>query len=669
MDVVGSYAPDAIAAELQDVDLDELRKTQLVALAKYEKHRELRDQARELLAVAEREGRTTSTADRYLHGSDLEQEDVEQLDERELAAVRAVWDSELPLDELILTLPDYDPRAQAGDCYFDEAAALDGIEWYAECCSHIEGEWAGQRFYLEPWQKAFVANLLGWKRPDGLRRYRWTILLIPRKNGKTPLCAGLVLYLLIPDNEPGAQVYAAAGDKEQAALLYRHAKGMVENDELLDDALVIYKAGKSIEYPALGAFLKTLSADAKTKHGQNTHAVFVDELHVQPDANLVETLTSSFGTRRQPVECYMTTRDYGGRPSICNEKHDYARKVAQNLIFDPECLPVLFELRQGKEHEEAGTAEEWDDETAWRRVNPNLGVSVKIDEMRSQARRARFSTRARNTFIRLRLNGATDASFSWIPKVWWDRNIGPWLRTPHDLDRFVEYFGLEDRPCFGGLDASSHKDLSSLELLFPWVSMPDLLPNGDDNPLAGEQCAVVLPFFWCPEARVEERDETDAVSFTTWVEEGWIRTIKGNVIEHEVLRPQVNELNDRFEIRRIYYDRMGVPPLDRWLMDDGIEMIKHGQGMLSMSNPTKMLERLWLQRALVHGGHPVLAWNAANTLVTTDAAENVKPDKKKSEERIDGIVALIMALSAILDEDDDGGFAYNDRGFMGLIDD
>lgn len=460
--------------------------------------------------------------------------------------------------------------------------------------------------------------------------------LVPTHN--TPLCAGIVLYLLVADHEPGAQIYSAAGDKGQAALLFRHAAGMVEADAALSARIVPYYSGKSLEYRASGGFYRALSKEAKTKHGFNSHGVVVDELHVQPNSFLLDALTSSTGTRRQPVVILVTTRDYV-RPSICNEKEGYAEKVAANQIVDPEFLPVIYRAPKDAP---------WDEEATWRLANPNYGISVKPDELAREARKARLNPRARNEFIRLRLCGATQAEVAWIPSELWSACADP-LIVGGDVERWIRELGLEGMKCYGAIDLGAVKDLSAFVLYFP-------------------ECGALLPWFWAPKATAEKREQTEGVSYTAWASEGYITLVPGKKVDFGYVRNAVNDAALRFNIQTIAFDRWAASQLMAELEGEGIDVLGFGQGYKDMTPACRRFEELWLEEdpalRLKHGGHPVLGWNAANVMVETDPAGNLKPSKKKSTERIDGIVASVMAVGSSMVAEPN---AYGDgKGFRSL---
>lgn len=510
-------------------------------------------------------------------------------------------------------IPGYNPWADPGDSHFDEEAAQTAIDFFHEVLQHIEGSLAGSAFKLEPWQQAIVGNLFGWKRTDSMgrevRRYREALIYVPRKSGKTPLAAGIALYCLFCDNEPGAQCYCAAADRDQATYLFRHAKGMIEAEQLLSERCVVYKATRSIALEDDGSGLKVLSADADTKHGGNSHLVIVDELHAQPNRDLVDTLQTSFASanRAQPLLLFITTADFD-RPSICNEKHAYAGKVRDGILSDPAFLPVIYE---------ASIDDDFSDPATWAKANPNLGVSVSAEYMARECKRAQESPAYLNTFLRLHLNVKTQNDVAWVDMSKWDE-CG---KLPVDLA------SLEGRDCWGGLDLSSTTDVSAFVLVFP------------DDP-----GYIVAPFFWIPGDNAIQRERRDRVPYLTWARQGLIELTEGNVVDYDVLRAQIGELSKRFRIKGIMADRWNASQLTTQLMGDGLHVELFGQGYSSMNSPTKELEKLIKSVKLSHGGQAVLRWMASNLTVEVDAAGNVKPSKAKSTERIDGMVALIMAL-------------------------
>ncbi len=531
--------------------------------------------------------------------------------------------------KLLGEIPGYDPFRDAGDCWFDPDAGQRVIDFFHELLTHVKGAQAGKPFRLERWQQAIVANLFGWKRPDGYRRYREAFIFVPRKNGKTPLAAGICLFVLFCDNEPGAEIYSAAADKDQASKLYEYAVGMVRNEPVLQQRARIYEGygQRSIVYDAENSSYKVLSSDAHTKHGGNTHLALVDELHAQPSCDLLDVIETSTASedRKQPLLIEITTSDFE-RESICNEKHAYASNVRDGVINDPTFLPVIYEAPRDADYT---------DPKVWAAANPNLGVSVSREYMERQSRKAKDSPRFRNTFKRLHLNVRTEQAVLWIPMEKWDAITAP-----------VDPEELRGQPCYAGLDLASSSDLTAFTLLFPQ-----------------EDGFKVLPFFWCPADVVEQRKKRERLLYQQWIDRGLIRTTEGDTTDYAVVRRDINELADLYGIQEIAVDRIFQgAQLAGELQGDGFEVISFGQGFLSMAAPTLEFERLIKAGKLEHGGHPVLRWMAAGAAVEEDAAGNIKPTKAKSSRKIDGIVTTIMALGRSMVADIDGGSVYEQRG-------
>jgi len=537
--------------------------------------------------------------------------------------------------KLLMLLPGYDPFAQAGECWFDPDAAERAIN-FIELLKHVEGAKAGTPFLLEPWQKSIIANLFGWKRPDGTRRYREAFIYVPRKNGKTPLAAAICLYVLFADGEAGAQIYGAAADREQAGYLFRHATGMVSRSPVLSKSCQVYTAAKSIVLNAdrASSYL-VLSADADTKHGGNSHLVIVDELHAQPNRELVDVLQTSFASsnRRQPLFLAVTTADWL-RESICNEKYDQACTVRDNHGdeslpgFDASFLPVIYE---------ASGDDDWKSEETWTKANPNLGVSVSLDYLRRECQLAQEIPAKENTFKRLHLNLRTESDVRAIPADLWNPcgfGAEPLAWRAEMLER------MKGRWCTGGLDLASTNDLNALVLLF------------DE-----EKPKVALPFFWVTEAAVERR-RRQRVPYDVWVRQGLLSVCSGNSTDYDRICADVVKLASQYQLRPAgdlgkEYAGCVMLALDRLfqgqqvenrLRDEGLPPVPFGQGFMSMALPTRRLLEHLAERGIDHGNNPVLAWHAGNASTRTDPAGNFKFDREKSGDKIDGIIGLTMAV-------------------------
>jgi phage terminase large subunit-like protein len=471
---------------------------------------------------------------------------------------------------------------------------------------HTKGEWAGHPFVLLPWQRALTERIFGTLQPDGRRQYRRVYLEVPRKSGKSVYAAGIALYLLVADREPGAEIVSAAADRHQAAIVFAQARAMVEANETLRRHVAIYQ--HELVIPASGSRYRVLSADAGTKHGINAHGVIFDELHAQPTRELWDVLTTATGARRQPLILAITTAGFD-KTSICWEVHDYASKVRDGILADDTFLPVIYA---------ADPTDDWTDPASWAKANPSLGHTIKREYLEQECRRAQELPGYQNTFKRLHLNLWTTQEDRWLDIAVWDRGTA---RLPDDS-------ALASRPCWGGLDLASTHDLTAFVLVWP----------REDGGY------YVRPWFWLPAEGLAERSRKDRVPYDVWREQGALRVTEGNVTDYDVIREDLRELAERYQIREIAYDRWNATQLVTQLQSDGAAMVAMGQGFGSLAAPTREVERLVLEGSLQHGGTPVLRWMVGNAAVEQDAAGNRKPSKRKSRERIDGVVALIMAL-------------------------
>lgn len=536
--------------------------------------------------------------------------------------------------ELLALLPGYDCFATAADGdWFDETAAQRIVDFFHECLTHIEGTLAGQPFILEPWQQAALGALFGWKQRDGYRRYRECFLYVPRKNGKTPLVAGIANYVLFCEDEQGQQNICAAGDREQASHLFRHVKGMIENEPLLDKRCTIYKGYGQKSVEAKRGYFKVISADASTKHGGNLHFVAIDELHAQPNRELVDALQTSTASknRPQPLLVCITTADYQ-RESICNEKYERARKIQTGILEDRAFLPILYE---------ADRDDDWTDPKVWHKANPNLDVSVSREYLERECEHAKDSPSYENTFKRLHLNIVTEQATRWLNMDAWDACASA-----------INPDALTGRTCYGGLDLATTTDLASFAMVFP--------PDTDDG------IYQVLCWSWCPKDTAAKRERSGEAPYLTWARKEHIELTPGNVIDYRYIRRRVNELGKLYNIREIGYDPYNAEYLCNQQLgdEDGFVTVPVRQGMLSMSPPTKELEKLILSKQISHGGDPVLRWAVSHLTVRTDAAGNLKPDKEHSTERIDPIVATIIALSRAMVQTEDPASVYEQRGLQ-----
>jgi phage terminase large subunit-like protein len=519
----------------------------------------------------------------------------------------------------------FDPFADTGGARYDHEAAELVVGFFAECLRHQKGELAGQAFVLEPWQADLLRTLWGWRRSDGTRRFREAWIEVPRKNGKSTLAAGIALALLYLDREPGAEIYSAAADREQARIVFEIASGMVSaEDELLRRSTVLRGA---IVYEREGSAYKPISSDAFTKHGLNAHGAVCDEVHAWPSSELFDVLTTSMGARRQPLLVSITTAGFD-RETLAWRKHLYAENVRCGLLSDPAFLPVIYE---------AGERDDWTDESVWARANPGLGTSLSIDYLRRECARAQEVPTYENTFRRLHLNQWTEQDVRWLQIAKWDQAS---IMPPEDE--------LRRRPCWIGLDLASTLDLTAAVQV--WAL--------DDGRFASRA------HFWIPGDNAHERERRDKVPYLTWSRQGFVTLTDGNVCDYERVREDLLQLHRTWNVEGIAIDPWNSRQLSAQLLAEGVNVQEFRQGFASFADPCRQLERLVIAGGLAHGGNPVLRWCASNVAVEIDAAGNMKPSKRRSTERIDGMVALLMGLGMAAKSE--SGSVYDGRGFLTL---
>ena len=513
---------------------------------------------------------------------------------------------------------------------FDERKA-ERVVRFIEALKHTKGEFHGQPFKLLPWQEKIIREVFGTVRDDDptQRQYTSAYIEIPKKNGKSELGAAIALNMLVNDDEWKAEVYSCAADRQQAAIVFDVAVDMVKQSPALMKRIKIVPSTKRMVYQPTGSIYQVLSSKVATKHGLNVSACIFDELHTQPTRALYDVMTQGSGdARKQPLWFFLTTAGTD-RNSICWEVHQKALDILEGRKDDPRFYPVLFGLP-----DEA----DWTNEQNWYRANPSLDYTISIDKVRDAYRKALETPADENMFRQLRLNQWVKQSVRWMPMDKWD-----------DCGGVVSPYDLEGRACYGGLDLSSTSDLTTLVLVFP--------PSDETEPF------IVLPFFWLPEETLQLRVRRDHVMYDKWEKQGYLMTTEGNVVHYGFIEQFICQLGERFNIREIAYDRWNATMMVQALQDDGFTMVPFGQGYKDMSPPTKELMRLVLEHKINHGGHPVLRWNMDNAFVRTDPAGNVKIDKEKSTEKVDGAVALVMALDRAM-KNNSGGSVYDDRGLL-----
>jgi phage terminase large subunit-like protein len=510
--------------------------------------------------------------------------------------------------------------------YLDIEAGDEAIEFIETFCVHIKGEWAGTPLSLEPWQQFIVFNLFGWKRKsDDCRRFRTAYIEVPRKNGKSSLAAAIGLYMLVLDGEEGAEIYSAATKRDQAKIIFDAAKAMVQKSPSLKKKIGTFT--NNLHITSTASKFEPLAADSQTMDGLNIHCALVDEVHAHKTSDVWDVLETATGARRQSLLLAITTAGFN-RQTVCFNLHQYTQKVAEGSLEDDTFFGIIFSIDE---------KDKWDDPKAWAKANPNLGISVKLDDIERLAFKAKEIPAAQNAFRRLRLNEWTEQENRWLEMTIWDRV------------KDAEWNASDITYGYGGLDLGSTGDIAALGIVLP-------LPDGR---------VVCKARMWVPEENIDKRVHKDRVPYNIWAEQGWLTLTPGNIIDYNFIHTDIMEIAEELNLREIAFDRWNATQLTTNLAEEGITMVPFGQGYASMAAPTKEFETLLLSEKLLHGDNPVLNWMASNVAVRADPAGNRKPDKSASHEKIDGIVGIVMALGRlIVHENTEQKNPYAERGVL-----
>ena len=528
-------------------------------------------------------------------------------------------------------LKNYKPsRFMLPTSHYDKAKADRAVKFIENLC-HTKGKWAGKRFWLLPWQEQLIRDIFGIVKPDGYRQFRTAFVEICKTVGKSELAAAVALYLLYADNEPSAEVYGAAADRQQASIVFDVARQMVEMSPALLKRSKLMTATKRIVNYGNSGYYQVLSAEVGGKHGFSVSGLVFDEIHTQPNRQLYDVLTKGSSDARQNPLHFIITTAGTDRHSIAYELHTKAVDILEGRRVDPTFYPVVYGLKDD---------EDWEDEANWYKVNPSLGYTVDIERLRDAYREAKQNPADEVTFKWLRLNMWVSSTVAWIPDA-------IFMKGNEEIDLAA----LEGRDCYGGLDLSSTGDITALVLMFP--------PRDEDEKY------ILLPFFWVPEETIPQRVKAASVPYDIWERQGYLLSTEGNVIHYDFIEKFINDLAEKYHIVEIAVDRWNATQMIQNLEGDGFTMVPFGQGFASMSGPTKDFYRLLMEGQIIHGGHPVLRWMAGNVVVDTDPAGNIKVTKAKSKEKIDGIVAAIMALDrCIRNQTEPQGSVYDERGLL-----
>ena len=489
---------------------------------------------------------------------------------------------------------------------YDYSKAEKAIK-FIESLKHSQGEWRGQRIKLEECQKEWIRELLK-EDDEGNRIYNRALFFLPRKNGKSFINSGLGLYFLCCDSSQ-SNIICAASTREQAQYIFDECVSMVKQNKTLSSILKVRDSRKTIYYPAKNSVLKAISADADSKHGGNISHILADEIHVWPDSSLWDVLTTGQAARKNRLAIAITTAGRFRPEHFCYKLYCLAKAVKANPEVDKRFLPIIYEY----------LGEDYKSENSWKTANPLYGIITNKSYFEDYISRIEQTPSELNTFLMLHLNQWVNSYSTWLSDLAW-KKCG--VKT-------VTKESLIGRNCYAGLDLAAVSDLCCLSLLFP-------NPDGSFD---------TLLYTWVPKDSAIRREHKDKVPYLTWQKQNYIEFTEGDVIDYAHIRKRINEIGKQYKIKELAIDTLyqGIQTATD-LQSDGFNVVSFGQGYYSMAVPTKELEKLVTAGKLNHGNNPVLSWNAGNAIVVKDDAGNLKISKAKSTEKVDGLVATVMAL-------------------------
>lgn len=526
-----------------------------------------------------------------------------------------------------------DEHAVMHGCHFDVAAAERVRGFFRDLLVHSKGKkFSGKPFELLDWQYQDVLGpIFGWRRASGSRRFRTAYVEVPKKNGKSTLCSGVSLYLTVGDDEPGAEVYACATDRDQAGIVYGEAANMAQASAELLSVLKVLRATRRIVFDETRSWFEALSADAASSEGKNAHGVIADELHAWQGRAFFESLMYSGAAREQPL-FFMITTAGDDMTGVCYEEHERAQRILKGDEFADEYFAFI---------RAADPADDWKAPATWEKANPSFGVTLNAEDFAEKVRAAEGSPTKENAFKRYRLGIWVGASEGWLSMDVWAA-CGKAFKED-------ELYGL---PAWPGIDLSRTRDLSAVV----WV-----IPLDDEY--------FIVPRLYIPEDLIAKKEREDKVPYRAWHQAGWLRTTPGNVVDYAVIRADVKEDAQRFAFQEGRYDPHNAEHLcnQQLSIEDGLEMVAMPQSMQNMGPPTTAFEALLKQRRIRHGNHPVLTWMAGGCVVYEDTNGNIRPVKRRSRSRIDGIIASLMGLSVCMGADGQAGGSYYDDNDVELI--
>jgi len=517
-----------------------------------------------------------------------------------------------------------DKLAISQGCYYDDNAASRVVEFFARFLRHSKGRFQGKKFTLLPWQEfGVVRPLYGWKKPDGTRRFRRAHIEVVKKVGKSTLCAGLSIYHEIADKEAGAEVINASGSREQASIVFNEALNMVDASPEISKRVLVRASRKEIIFPYNKSIYKVIASDAKLQEGLNCSAIIVDELHTFPNRKLWDALYYSGAMRSQPITIVITTAGDDDETTLYAQQHKYAEDVLDGIIPDTEFFAYI---------NKADPDDDIQDPKTWEKACPSIGETISYENYKQSAQEAVNNPNLYNAFLRYRLNIRASKESRWLPDDAW------------------QACGHKERPapepgevCYGAIDLSQSLDIGGYLLFFPERKFPILRP-------------------WAVRSKYGERAK-QRTKYELWERLGVLTMVNREALDYTIIKQQLDEDDKTYNIKKIACDPWNATQFSLQLAEDGYTIEKYRQAFSTMTAPMKEIERMVMQHELTHHDNPLLRWMLGNIVIETDVHKNIRPAKKKSQQSIDGIVMLIMAVGLWMIEEQKESI-YKSRGLV-----
>ena len=484
----------------------------------------------------------------------------------------------------------------------------DNLCGFIERLPHVKGPLAGELITLEPWQVFILSTVFGWVKSDGKRRFRRSYIEVPRGNAKSTLSSALALYMLAADREGGAEVYSLATTRDQARIVFGDAQTMARKSPGFRNRFNVNVGAHNMNVLASGSKFEALSAEGSTLDGLNIHFGCIDELHAHKTRTVYDVVETGTGKRDNSLLWVITTAG-SNRAGICYEVRSFVTKLLDGVFEDDSQFGIIYGLDDG---------DDWTSETSLIKANPNWGISVRSEILVPLQAKAMQLPSAVNNFKTKHLNEWVNADTSWMDMRAWDACANPDL----DIESFI------GQPCWIGLDLASKTDIAALVMVFQHPEIADAY--------------AVFGKYYLPEDTVNAAGNSQ---YSGWMRSARLTVTPGNVIDFSWIEADLSDLVSRFAVQAVAFDPFQATQLSTRMLSEGLPMIELRPTVLNFSEPMKTLEALVLQKKLIHDGDPVLSWMASNVVAHLDAKDNIYPRKERAENKIDGIVALIMAIS------------------------